>query len=90
MVEEFFKLDTLIGGWYIDEKVCDDLIKLWPKIANESNKAYSKGNFMNNEGKSLIIKSMSFLDLLSSFFLTILFCNKSSRLLFLLASKWQF
>ena len=32
MVEEFFKLDTLIGGWYIDEKVCDDLVKLWPNL----------------------------------------------------------
>ena len=58
MVEEFFKLDTLIGGWYIDEKVCDDLIKLWPKIANENNEAYSNGNFMNNEGTSLINKSI--------------------------------
>ena len=58
MVEEFFKLDTLIGGWYIDEKVCDDLIKLWPKIANKNNEAYSNGNFMNNEGTSLINKSI--------------------------------
>ena len=43
MIEEFFKLETLIGGWYIDEKVCDDLVKLWPKVATEKNKAYSKG-----------------------------------------------
>ena len=58
MVEEFFKLDTLIGGWYIDEKVCDDLVKLWPKIAVKENEAYSKGTFKNNTGESKIDKNI--------------------------------
>ena len=33
MIEENLELNTLIGGWYIDETVCDNLLKLWPKIA---------------------------------------------------------
>jgi len=29
MREEKFKLDTFIGGWYIDSKICRDLIKFY-------------------------------------------------------------
>lgn len=29
MKEEKFKLDSFIGGWYIPEKICDDLIKFF-------------------------------------------------------------
>ena len=31
MKEEKFKLDSFIGGWYIDEKICDDLISFFEK-----------------------------------------------------------
>ena len=31
MVEEKFKLDSFIGGWYIDKKICDDLVTFFEK-----------------------------------------------------------
>ena len=29
MKEEEFKLDSFIGGWYIPEEICTDLIKFF-------------------------------------------------------------
>jgi len=37
MKEEKFKLDSFIGGWYIPEKICDDLVQFF-----ESNKERQK------------------------------------------------
>lgn len=31
MLEEKFKLDSFIGGWYINSKICDDIIKYFEK-----------------------------------------------------------
>jgi len=32
MKKEKFKLDSFIGGWYINPKVCDNLIKYFETI----------------------------------------------------------
>ena len=62
MIEENFELNTLIGGWYIDETVCDNLLKLWPKIATVDNPDYSNGKFRTNDGESKIDRTIKYSD----------------------------
>jgi len=46
MREEKFKLDTLIGGWYIDPKICDDIKKYFVNSKRKT-QGYIRGR--NNE-----------------------------------------
>jgi len=47
MLEEKFELDSFIGGWYIDSKICDDIINYF----NNSDK--KKKGFVVVDGKQV-------------------------------------
>ena len=51
MIEHGFSKDSFLGGWYIDHKICDDLITLFHK-----NKSYHKDGMQRFENKSCVIK----------------------------------
>jgi prolyl 4-hydroxylase len=53
MKEEKFKLDNFIGGWYIDPKVCDDLVKYFENNKHR-HQVGKTGNIINKEKKKSI------------------------------------
>jgi hypothetical protein len=52
--EHIFPYESFIGGWYIDEKICDDIIKHF----NENKKYVTLGKSGNNE--IIVDRKMSF------------------------------
>jgi len=52
--EHIFPYESFIGGWYIDEKICDDIIKHF----NENKKYVTLGKSGNNE--VIVDRKMSF------------------------------
>jgi prolyl 4-hydroxylase len=52
MKEEKFKLNTFIGGWYINPKICDDVIKYYEKSYKKKPGEVGKGYIKNDIKKS--------------------------------------
>lgn len=54
MKEEKFKLNSFIGGWYIDPKVCDDLIFYFEKNKHRQRSGVLGNNVVDEERKKSI------------------------------------
>ena len=44
MIEHKFPFESFIGGWYIDESICDDIINYYDKNKNDANEINTRVN----------------------------------------------